>query len=102
MRRAARRTHAARASHATTVVTRKKLILRRDMRKLWEDHIVWTRLAIISLTTGSPDTEATAVARLTGDWPADVAAFDKIHRHSLHVADLLSAGLVKQFPKHFR
>lgn len=180
-------------------ITRSELALRRDMRQLWEDHIVWTRLAIISLTTGSPDTEATvarllrnqtdignavkpfygkaagneltrqleqhiliaadviaaakagdqakladaqarwakngddiatvlasvnphhwkpaamkaelrmhlkltteeAVARLTGNWTADVAAYDKIHVHALHVADLLSAGLVKQFPKRF-
>ena len=44
-------------------ITKSELALRRDMRQLWEDHIVWTRLAIISLTTGSPDTEAT-VTRL--------------------------------------
>jgi hypothetical protein len=170
------------------------------MRQLWEDHIVWTRLAIISLTTDSPDTQATvarllrnqtdignavkpfygkaagneltrqlrlhiviaadvvaaakagnqaklaaaqarwakngddiaavlasvnpqywkpakmkaelrthlkltteeAVARLTGNWAADVAAYDQIHLHALHVADLLSEGLIKQFPKRFR
>jgi hypothetical protein len=195
--------------HATTsatavssqkAITRKEAALREGMRQLWEDHIVWTRLAIISLTTGSPDTEATvgrllknqtdlgdavkpfygnaagnkltaelrrhiliaadlisaakegdqarlaaeqarwaknaddiaavlasvnprffklavlkaemqmhlrltteeAVARLQGDWAADVAAYDKVHRHILHMSDYLSDGLVKQFPKQFR
>ena len=188
------------ARHAPAAITHEELALRQGMRQLWEDHIVWTRLAIISLTTGSPDTEVTvarllqnqtdignavkplygkaagnelarqlrqhiliaadligaakagdqakladaqarwaqnaddiaavlasvnprnwklakmkrelrvhlklttdeAVARLQGDWAADVAAYDKIHRHALHFADLLSTGLVKQFPKRFR
>jgi len=188
--------HAAESS----AVSNKELALRGNMRRLWEDHIVWTRLAIISLTTGSPDTEATvgrllrnqadignairpfygaaagnaltkllrghiliaadlvgaakagdrprladaqarwqrnandiaaflnranprhwklaalehmlqehlalttdeAVARLEGDWTADVAAYDKIHRHALGMADQLSTGLVKQFPRRFR
>jgi hypothetical protein len=195
--------------HATAVaaddstaamITRREAALHSDMRRLWEDHIVWTRLAIISLTTGTPDTEATvdrllknqadignavkpfygkaagnaltaelrrhiliaadviaaakagdeakladaqarwaknaddiaavlssvnpryfklavlkaemgmhlkltteeAVARLQGDWAADVAAYDKVHRHILHMSDYLSDGLVKQFPKRFR
>lgn len=195
--------HAAAVSttaHSKATITRKELALRNDMRRLWEDHIVWTRLAILSLTTDAPDTEATvgrllenqadignavkpfygktagerltaelrghiliaadvvaaaragdrakladaqarwernaddlatvlnglnpgswkltvmkaelrthlrlttseAVARLQGDWAGDVAAYDQIHGHALHVADLLSSGLVKQFPKRFR
>jgi hypothetical protein len=49
--------------HATGALTQKQVKLRSDMRRLWEDHITWTRLAIISLTTDSPDTEAT-VGRL--------------------------------------
>ena len=185
---------------AAAVMSRKEVALRQGMRRLWEDHITWTRLAIISLTTDSPDTEATvgrllrnqvdignavkpfygsaagneltrqlrqhiliaadliaaakagdeakvadaqarwdanavdiaavlnsvnprhwelakmkselrmhlkltteeAVARLQADWAADVVAYDRIHRHALHFADLLSTGLVKQFPQRFR
>ena len=190
-------------SHATAhtrAVSRAELRLRSDMRKLWEDHITWTRLAIISLTTGSADTQATvgrllrnqadignaikpfygkaagnrltallrqhiliaadlvgaakagdqaklgeaqarwaanadqiatflshanprawklaptkammrehlklttaeAVARLQGKWGADVAAYDAIHRQALHMADMLSSGIVQQFPRRFR
>jgi len=186
--------------HATGALTQKQVALRADMRRLWEDHITWTRLAIISLTTDSPDTEATvgrllknqtdignavkpfygkaagneltnqlrrhiliaaeviaaakagdeanladaqarwakngddiaavlasvnprnwklgamkaelrkhlklttdeAVARLQGRWNADVAAYEKIHTHALHLSDVLSDGLIKQFPRRFR
>jgi len=191
--------NAAHEAHAPGV-TNKQVALRLGLRVLWEDHIVWTRLAIISLTTGSPDTDATVgrllqnqvdignavkpfygdaagdevtrqlrahiliaadliaaakagdqarlaeeqarwqrnaddiagvlnsvnprfwklpvlkaemhrhltlttaevVARLQGDWIADVAAYDEIHEHILHMSDYLAAGLVKQFPKRFR
>jgi hypothetical protein len=182
------------------LLTAKAVALRTDMRKLWEDHITWTRLAIISLTTNSPDTEATvgrllqnqadignavkpyygraagdeltrqlrahiliaadviaaakagdsakladaqarwvknadeiaavlhsvnprnwalgemkammhrhldlttqeAVARLQGNWSADVVAYDKVHEQILKMADMLSFGIVKQFPGRFR
>jgi len=183
----------------TGVVTPKELALRNSMRVLWEDHVTWTRLAVVSLVAGSPDTDATvarllrnqrdigdaikpfygkaagnaltadlrkhiliaadliaaakagdqarmtaeqarwernaddiaalldranpkqwkrsevramlgehlrlttqeAVARLHGDWKADVAAYDRIHKHALGMADTLSAGLTAQFPGRF-
>ena len=180
--------------------TPKQAALRAGMRVLWEDHITWTRLAIISLTTSSPDTQATvgrllenqtdignavkpyygkaagntltaelrkhiviaaevvaaakagdqakladaqarwqrnandiaavlasvnprywklaamkkemsshlalttqeAVARLQGKWDADVAAYDAVHHHILHLSDTLADGIAKQFPNRFR
>jgi hypothetical protein len=169
-----------------------------DMRKLWEDHITWTRLFIVSAIAGLPDVDATATrllqnqddignaiatfygddagdalaallrehiliagdlvaaaksgddalvaskladwyanadeistflaaanpawpvdtlkemmrahldqtlaeatARLTGDWNADVAAYEEIHLHILHMADTLADGIVEQFPRRF-
>ena len=187
-------------AHATPLLSAKSVALHADMRKLWEDHVTWTRLAIISLESGTPDTDATvarllrnqtdignavkpyygaaagkeltrqlrahimiaadlslqprpatsakltdaqarwdknadqiatvlnsvnprywplptmkaemhmhlklttdeAVARLQGNWTADVAAYDKVHRHILHMSDMLSDGIVKQFPSRFR
>ncbi len=176
--------------HSSSAETAKAVALRTDMRKLWEDHITWTRLAIISLESGTPDTNATvarllrnqadignaikpyygkaagneltrqlrahiltaadviatakagdsakladaqarwvknadqiaavlhgvnprywmhrhldlttqeAVARLQGNWTADVAAYDKVHQHILHMSD--SQGITKQFPGRFR
>ena|SRR2546421_4788388 len=169
------------------------------MRKVWEDHVTWTRLAIVSLVAGLPDTSATvdrlmrnqadigdamrpfygdaagdrltvllkdhiaiaaeiilaakagnqtsvndgvarwyanadqiaaflsganpknweadmtrhmmhdhldltlkeAVAQLTGDYPTSVATYDAIHGQILAMADMLSSGIVAQFPQLF-
>ena len=50
-------------SHGTATLTVKQLRFHDGMRKLWEDHVTWTRLAIVDLAAGSPSTNAT-VARL--------------------------------------
>jgi hypothetical protein len=192
--------HSAHDHVTTQAISPQEFKLRSDMRKLWEDHITWTRLAVISLTTGSPDTNATVarllrnqsdignaikpyfgnaagneltrllkehiriaadlvtaakagdqtkaadaqarwqanadqiaaflnkanpvawklgemrammrshlrlttqevVARLQQRWNADVAAYDKIHRQILGMADMLSSGIATQFPARFR
>jgi len=51
------------SSTTTPTVSAKQLALRLEMRRLWHEHTEWTRLAIVSLTTDAPDTQAT-VARL--------------------------------------
>jgi hypothetical protein len=187
------------AAHSRPSLTPKAVALRMEMRKLWEDHITWTRMAIVSLEGGTPDTSATvarllrnqvdigsalkpfygkragdavtkllrehiliaadviaaakagdgtqlayaqarwadnadqiaaaldavnprfwklaemraemhrhlalttqeAVARLQQNWTGDVAAYDRVHRHILHMADMLSDGIVRQFPQRF-
>jgi len=170
------------------------------MRKLWEDHITWTRLVIVSVANDLPDTESTvqrllqnqvdignaikpfygeeagnqltalltdhiliaaeilqaaksedtaalndaitrwyanaddiaeflnaanpenwpleemkammrehldltlqeAVAYLQGDYAASITAYDQIHSQALDMADMLSAGIIRQFPKKFK
>jgi hypothetical protein len=46
-------------------------------------------------------TKDEAVARIGGDWDADIKAFDDIYTEILVVADTLHDGLVAQFPDRF-
>lgn len=46
-------------------------------------------------------TKNEAVARLKGRWEDDIEAFDQIFTEILTVADVLAAGIVKQFPDRF-
>lgn len=59
-----------------------------EMRKMMRDHL--------NLTTEE------VVARLQGNWAADIAEFDKVHEQILHMADMLTAGIVKQHSAKFK
>lgn len=61
---------------------------RAEMQKMMRDHL--------NLTTEE------AVARLQGNWAADIAAYDKVHEQILHMADMLSAGIVSQHAAKFQ
>src|SRR5688572_11942105 len=45
---------------APTAAATSPLEFRNAMRKLWEDHITWTRLYIVSAAASLPDKDATA------------------------------------------
>ena len=46
-------------------------------------------------------TLAEAVARFEGRYADDFAAYDEIHQQILHMADMLSDGIVQKFPEKF-
>ena len=187
-------------AHSHNKLRSEKVAFHDAMRKLWEDHITWTRLFIVDFTADSPATEATtgrllrnqvdigdaikpfygdeagdqltvllqdhiliaadiltaakagdqeavdeaserwyanaddiaaflssanpdhwpleemqamirdhldltlaeAVASLQGDFQTDIATYDEVHGQILEMADMLSAGIIAQFPKAFK
>ncbi|MDK2564491.1 glycosyltransferase [Romboutsia sedimentorum] len=42
------------------------------------------------------------VYRLNKDWNADIKAYDKGENHMIEFADILSDGIIKQFPQKFK
>ncbi len=63
----------------------------------------WSQEAMRQMMKGHLDqTLNEAVNRLQGNYDADVRDYDEIHHHILQMADTLSSGIVKQFPRRFR
>ncbi|MEK3889485.1 LysM peptidoglycan-binding domain-containing protein [Bacillus sp. FSL K6-3431] len=78
---------------------------RNDMRSLWEEHVAWTRMAIISLTFNLPDVDfvitrllqnatdmGNMIRKLYGELAATTYA-NLIKEHLLFAADLVKAAL---------
>ncbi|HYV27647.1 MAG TPA: hypothetical protein VFA77_08955 [Candidatus Eisenbacteria bacterium] len=58
-----------------------------EMRSMMHEHL--------DVTTGE------VVARLKKDWTADISAYEKVHEQILKMADMLSSGIIEQFPARF-
>ena len=59
-----------------------------EMRDMMHDHLALTL--------------AEAVAQIKGDYSASARAYDKVHVQILSMADMLTEGLMAQFPDKFR
>jgi len=60
---------------------------RQDMTDMLHEHL--------RLTTEE------AAARIKKDYMADVAAYDQVHKEAMMMADVLSSGIIRQFPDKF-
>ena len=54
------------------------------------------------MKTHLDETLKEAVDRLNGRFDADIRDYDAVHRSILEMADMLSDGIVAQFPGRFR
>jgi len=99
------------APSATNATSEKQVALRQAMRKLWEDHITWTRLVIVSTAAGLPDADATtarllqnqvdigdAIKPFYGD-SAGTKLTALLHDHIVGAANVLAAAKAKDQTK---
>lgn len=89
----------------THCISQAEVDYRNDMRSLWEEHVAWTRMAIISLTFDLPDIDfvlarllknatdmGDMIRTLYGEEAAETYA-KLIQEHLLFAADLVKASL---------
>jgi hypothetical protein len=86
--------------------------LREDMRKLWSDHVIWTREYIVAVTDGSPDVNAAAARLLRNqdDIGSAVAAYygkdagekltGLLKQHIMIAVDLIAAAKANDQAKY--
>jgi hypothetical protein len=71
---------------------------RSDLREMMEMHLDTTlNEALARFGTLDPDPDAAAAAAA-----ADIAAYDEVHEHMLHMGDFLTNGIIRKFPRRFR
>jgi hypothetical protein len=67
------------------------------------DPVVWPDAAMRDMMKVHLDqTLAEASDELHGNYGASVADYEAIHQHILEMADMLSSGIIEQFPGQFR
>jgi hypothetical protein len=96
----------------TAAPTNSAMVLRQDMRKLWSDHVIWTRDYIIAAVGDRPEQQAAATRLLRNqdDIGAAVAAYygkpagDKLtsllKEHIMIAVDLIKAAKGKDDAKY--
>jgi hypothetical protein len=85
--------------------TAKVVAFHETMDRLWQDQanpVSWPLAATTKMINNHLKlTTNEAVARLQGNWKADIAAYDKVRAEILMMSDTLAKGIVRQFRGRF-
>lgn len=72
------------------------------MNLVWEQHIMWTRMLLISIAENLGDLDATRTRLLENPKDiADIRAYDLVQKEILAMSQFFVNGIVRQFPELF-